>query len=79
MRTIALVSTLLLSLTLGAGCGGDDAPSCGKVVDHIGKLMEMEIPADQKPEMIAKCEKEPASKRACALKATTVEQLMACK
>jgi hypothetical protein len=78
MRTIALLSTLVLSLTFGAGCG-DDAPSCSKVVDHIGKLMGMEIPADQKPGMIAECEKEPASKRACAMKATTPDQLMACK
>lgn len=79
MRTIALLSTLVLSLSFAAGCGGSDAPSCAKVVDHIGKLMEMEIPADERPAAIAKCEKEPAAKRACALKATSVEQLMACK
>ncbi|MBE7448151.1 MAG: hypothetical protein HS111_04460 [Kofleriaceae bacterium] len=78
-RTLALTVTLALSLTASAACGGGDDASCGKAVDHAAKLMEVEIPADQRKAAIAKCEKEPASKRACAIKAKSVEDLMACK
>ncbi len=78
-RTLALFA-LSLPLTLGTvACGSDDGPSCAKLVDHIGKVMGVDIPADQRGPAIAKCEKEPASKRTCAMKATTPEQLMACK
>lgn len=78
-RTLALFA-LSLPLTLGTvACGGDGGPSCAKLVDHVGKVMGVDIPADQRAPAIAKCEKEPASKRSCAMKATTPEQLMACK
>ena len=78
-RSTLVTLTLALPLVLGAAACGDDDASCGKVVDHVGKLMGMEVPKEQRAQAIAKCEKEPASKRACALKATSVEALMACK
>lgn len=78
-RTFALL-TLTLSLSFGAAaCGGSDGPSCGKVVDHVGKLTGLDLSADQRKGAIAKCEKEPAAKRACVLKADSVEAMMGCK
>ncbi len=60
-------------------CSKDEGPSCAQVVEHTAKLIGMELPADQRKEAVARCEKEPASVRSCALKSTTVEALMACK
>ena len=80
-RTPTLLFTLAITLTLGAaGCGSKDSgPSCAKLLDHTAKLMQIEFPAEDRPQAIANCEKEPPAKRACALKAKTVEELMACQ
>lgn len=78
---IRIVTAFLVVATAfsATACSKDGGGECEKVVAHTAKLIGMEIPAEEKKQAIQRCEKEPASVRACALKSKSVEELMSCK
>ena len=81
IRTHITAAALGLTLALAA-CGGDDGPTCDKVVDHTMSLLPAELKANMgdKKQLIEQCKKETSKEeRACALKAKSMPDLMKCK
>jgi hypothetical protein len=66
------------ALTAVSACSKGDA-SCADVVDHVQKITKLDLPAELRKGAIEKCEQQPASMRACAMKADSMEALQACK
>ena len=76
-------------LVLLAACGNDEPPppSCRAVMDHILEVSKQQLVGHgdmelgQRDAMIAQCEARnlDADKRRCLYKATTLDQLAACK
>ena len=70
------------SIATITACTKDDGPSCAKVVDHVQKLTKEAFGdgagGDDRATMIARCEKQPAKARSCALAAKDVMGLAAC-
>jgi NAD(P)H-nitrite reductase large subunit len=72
----SILAVAALATTPACKKGGG---SCSDVVDHVEKISGFDIPADKRQAAIDKCEKEPAAKRECAMKAENLGDLMKCK
>ena len=69
---------IALSLSVfAAACG--KGSSCDDVVDHIEKVSGFKIPDEARSGALAKCDKMTAEQRDCALKASDLASLQACK
>lgn len=72
---------LALSLVTTAACSKDGGGTCDKAVSNtirITKEAFPDMPAPDRKDMLAKCEKEPAKAQECAASAKDLEGLMAC-
>lgn len=70
---------ILCSLSLSLAACKDKSPSCDDVVAHTMSLLPPELAGQiKKPDALAKCEKLSPEARACAMKATSMEDLMKC-
>jgi len=71
---------IALSLVTTAACSKDGG-ACDKAVDNtirITKESFPDMPAPDRKDMLAKCEKQPAKAQQCAASAKDLEALMAC-
>jgi hypothetical protein len=74
----SFVTTLALVFLSTTGCskGGNQ---CEQVVAHVNEITKAQMPDEAKAKAVAKCEKQPEAAQQCALKASSIEELMACK
>ena len=78
LATLASLVVAVAALVSVPACSGGGS-SCEAVVDHVVKISGIDVPADAKKDAVAKCEKEPAAKRECVMKAESLDDLMKCK
>ena len=70
---------ILCSLSLSLVACKKSAPSCADLVAHTTSILPPAFAAQvQKSDALAKCEKLSPEARACAMKATSMEDLMKC-
>lgn len=76
---VRIMLALSLALT-AAACSKDEGATCPRVVDHQISAFSLPKPsAEERTEMLQKCEKIPTKARECLLKASTIEAVQTCR